>query len=275
MAFRLPKIGGFGAARVTWCNGNAAEDNRPMHIDIASLEQRGFNAWPARSTLLIDGWVCRLNGGFTKRANSVNAAVAGASLAGVRESAEALYRQHGLPCIFRLSPLASPEVDQALDQAGYTFFDPSRVARIALAPAAVPDAVEVMSTATDEWLDGFATANGVRPLDQATHHTMVRSIALPCGFATLRNQGQSVGFALAVVERGAVGFYDVVVAPAHRGQGHGSVLMSALMAWGKAQDASVGYLQVREQNHGARRLYARLGFEDVYRYHYRMPPAWA
>lgn len=240
--------------------------------DIASLEQRGFNAWPARSTVLIDGWVCRLNGGFTKRANSVNAAVPGATLETVRETAEALYRSHGLPCVFRLSPLVSADADEVLDLAGYTFFDPSRVARIGLASAAMPEAVEVVSTVTDEWLDGFAAANGVRPADQAIHHAMVRSIALPCGFATLRHQGQSIGFALAVVERGAVGFYDVVLASAHRGQGHGRLLMHALMAWGKGQGASIGYLQVREQNEGARRLYARLGFEDVYRYHYRMPP---
>lgn len=244
-------------------------------IDIASLEQRGFNAWPARSTLLVDGWVCRLNGGFTKRANSVNAAVPGATLETVRETAEALYRRNGLPCVFRLSPLVSADADQVLQRAGYTFFDPSWVARMALSAAAMPQAVEVTSNATDEWLDGFASANGVRPADQAIHHAMVRSIAWPCGFATLRHRGESIGFALAVLERGAVGFYDVVVAPTHRGQGHGRVLMRALTAWGKGQGAAVAYLQVREQNEGARRLYARLGFEDVYRYHYRMPPVTA
>lgn len=241
--------------------------------DITALEQRGFNAWPAHSTLLIGDWVCRLNGGFTKRANSVNAAVAGATVEQVRETAETLYRRHGLPCVFRLSPLVSAGADEVLDRAGYTFFDPSWLARMALASAAMPEAVEVVSTVTDEWLDGFAATNGVRPADQAIHHAMVRSIAWPCGFATLRHLGQPIGFALAVLERGAVGFYDVVVAPAHRGQGHGRLLMQALMAWGKRQGASIGYLQVREQNEGARRLYARLGFEDVYSYHYRVPPA--
>lgn len=244
-------------------------------IDTASLEQRGFNAWPARSTLLVEGWVCRLNGGFTKRANSVNAAVPGAVVEGVRKAAEALYRAHGLPCIFRVSPLAAPEADQVLDRAGYTFFDPSWVARVALASTTMPGAVDVASTPSEEWLDGFAAANGVRPADRAIHHSMVRSIALTCGFAILRHRGEAIGFALAVVERGAVGFYDVVVTPDHRGRGHGHVLMQALMAWGEGQGASVGYLQVREQNHGARRLYAGLGFEDLYRYHYRMPPVTA
>ncbi|MCZ2498443.1 GNAT family N-acetyltransferase [Xylophilus sp. Kf1] len=245
-----------------------------MHaFDITSLEQRGFSAWPARTTVPLDGWRCRFNDGFTKRANSVNPELPGAAVEGIRETAEALYRQQGLPCIFRLTPLAADGADRVLERAGYTRFDPSWVARIALVSAALPAAVEVSPQPTDAWLDGFADANGVRPADRAVHHRMLRSIARPCGFATLRHHDEAIGFALVVLERGAAGFYDVVVAPHRRGQGHGRSLMRGLQAWAKAQGASIGYLQVREQNTGARRLYAGLGFEDVYAYHYRMPPA--
>jgi ribosomal protein S18 acetylase RimI-like enzyme len=241
--------------------------------DILSLEERAFNAWPARRTVFFEGWVMRLSDGFTKRANSVNAGAPGLRFDGVREAAEALYRRHGLPCVFRLSPLAAPEVDAALDRAGYVTFDPSWVARVSLEGAAPSAAVSVGLQPTQDWLDGFALANGVRAESCAVHHAMVRSIAMPCGFATLQEEGRPIGFALAVLERGAVGFYDVVVAPASRGRGYGRVLMRALMQWGAEQGARMGYLQVRQENEAARRLYAGLGFEDVYRYHYRLPPA--
>ena len=109
--------------------------------------------------------------------------------------------------------------------------------------------------------------------DRPVHDAMLRSIAWPCGFATLRHDGEAIGFALAVLERGAVGLYDLVVAPAARARGHGRVLVQGLAAWGAAQGARFAYLQVREASHGAIRLYRSLGFEDAYRYHYRLPPS--
>lgn len=118
-------------------------------LSFPSLEERGFNAWPARRTVFVDGWLCRLNDGFTKRANSVNAWCPGADFGEVRQAAEALYRRHGLPCVFRLSPLAPAGADAALAQAGYRLFDPSRVMLRALHPLEMPAAVSV-ETEPDE-----------------------------------------------------------------------------------------------------------------------------
>jgi ribosomal protein S18 acetylase RimI-like enzyme len=240
---------------------------------IRALEECAFNAWPARQTVLSNGWIFRLSGGFTKRANSANAVEPGASFEGVREAAEALYKRHGLPTVFRMSPLASPEADQELADAGYTLFDPTQVTRASLAGAAAHPSVDIASAPSRDWLDGFATANGVDPRYREVHDAMVRTIAMNTAFATLREQGEAIGFGLAVLEREAVGFYDIVIDPARRGRGHGRTLMRALMHWGQEEGAASAYLQVREQNEAARRLYANLGFEDFYRYHYRLPKA--
>ncbi|WP_284415618.1 GNAT family N-acetyltransferase [Acidovorax sp. SUPP3334] len=240
---------------------------------VRALEERAFNAWPARQTVLHQGWVFRLAGGFTKRANSVNALEACAPFTGVREAAEALYARHDLRPVFRISPLAGADAEAALAEAGYTVFEPTWVMQAALpSKGALPQpCVDLATTPSAEWLDGFAAANGVAAANHAIHHAMVQSIALPCAFATLHQGGQAVGFGLAVRERGAVGLFDIVVAPAHRGRGHGRALVRGLMEWGRAGGAETAYLQVREGNAVARGLYAALGFTDAYRYHYRVP----
>jgi len=252
---------------------------------IRLLEERAFNAWPARQTVFHQGWVFRLAGGFTKRANSVNALEAGAPFTGVREAAEALYARHRLRSVFRISPLAGADAEPALAAAGYTVFEPTWVMQAPLqAPVQPPvqsflssgrtpsqACVDLAEAPSAEWLDGFAEANGVAAVNHAIHHAMVQSIALPCAFATLRQGEHAVGFGLAVRERGAVGLFDIVVAPGHRGQGHGRALVQALMQWGRDGGAETAYLQVREENAVARGLYAALGFTDAYRYHYRVP----
>ncbi|MDB5828760.1 MAG: GCN5-like N-acetyltransferase [Variovorax sp.] len=238
---------------------------------VRAFEERSFNAWPACQTVLFNGWLFRMAGGYTKRANSVNAAEPGASFEGVRRAAETLYARHGLPAVFRLSPLAPPEADRELAACGYALFDPTQVARASLAAAAEHPSISVSSTPSPEWLDGFAAANGVASLHRALHHAMVRSIALPSAFATMHAHGEAVGFGLAVLERGAVGFYDIVVNPDQRRRGYGRALTCALMHWGRTEGAASAYLQVREENEAARRLYADLGFKDFYRYHYRVP----
>ena len=241
--------------------------------DIRTLEERAFNAWPAHQTVFHQGWVFRLSGGFTKRANSVNALEPGAPFGGVREAATALYARYGLPAVFRLSPLAPPEADQALADAGYAHFDPSLVLHRPLANVARPDAnAVVMPMPSTTWLDGFADANGVAPHHRALHHAMVQSIAQPTAFAVLQDQGHAVGFGLAVLERGAVGLFDIAVAPGHRGSGRGRALVGALLHWGAQAGASSAYLQVRAQNTPALRLYESLGFRVAYHYHYRVPP---
>jgi ribosomal protein S18 acetylase RimI-like enzyme len=248
---------------------------------VHAIEHRCFNAWPARQAITHGGWLLRLSGGFTKRANSINAAVPGAAFEGVREAAEAVYAQHGLPAIFRLSPLAPAAADAELAAAGYTAFDPSLVlwkpelpvAGAAPAAPAQDITVDIAAAPTAAWLEGFAAANGVAPRHHALHHAMVSAIAPAAAFATVREQGLAIGFGLAVAEGGAVGFYDIVIAPERRGRGHGRTLMEALMQWGRTAGAHQAYLQVRAENPAALRLYAELGFRELYRYHYRMPPA--
>lgn len=241
--------------------------------EVRAFEERGFNAWPTRRSVLADGWLYRLGDGYTNRANSVNAYLPNAPFDGVRELAEALFPQNGLAPVFRMTPLASIEADRALADAGYTLFSPTVLLTAPIASPPRSGDIGLTGHPTDAWIRGIAEMLGLSDRDEAAHGAIVSAIVLPTAFATILHDGAAAGYGLAVYERGAVGLFDLVVAEAYRGQGLGRSMIEALMAWGQANGARQAYLQVAEANVGALRLYDRLGFRQSYRYHYRLPPS--
>jgi len=65
--------------------------------------------------------------------------------------------------------------------------------------------------------------------------------------------------------------FDIVTAPEHRNRGYGTRLISSMLAWARENGAAHAYLGVVESNAPARRLYAKFGYEEAYRYWYRIP----
>jgi N-acetylglutamate synthase len=57
---------------------------------------------------------------------------------------------------------------------------------------------------------------------------------------------------------------------AHRRRGYGHALVRGMLGWAAERGARHAYLQVVAANTPARRLYAGLGFREVYRYWYRI-----
>ena len=239
--------------------------------EIRSIEERALNAWPARHSLLCGGWVLRLSGGYTKRANSANALAPVMPFADLLAVAEDLYGRHQLTPIFRLTPLAGTEPDTALDHAGYRFVDRTLVMTASIGAGVLEhDGVTIRSSPDTQWLDGFASANGTAAVLRPIHDAMVWSIAMPTAFATVMQDGAAVGFGLAVIERGMVGLFDIVVAQAYRRCGAGRRTAGALLHWARSLGAERAYLQVVASNHAAIELYQRFGFSERYEYYYRV-----
>jgi len=240
--------------------------------DVLAIEERALNAWPALQTIMVGGWALRMSGGFTKRANSVNALNPRGTFDEVRIAAETLFSSNGLPTIFRISPLAPPEADIALDACGYSHFDPSLFMTVPLEGILCASNAEIDLVPSVEWLDGFASANSVAGSMRQSHDAIVRAIALPAAFVTVRDRERPVGFGLGVLESGFVGLFDIVVVPEARGRGIGRELTKAIMCWARNEGAEYAYLNVRSANKVALNLYASLGFNEAYAYHYRIPP---
>jgi len=241
--------------------------------DIRALEGRAFRAWPALEADTTAGWVRRLSGGYTKRANSINALERGVEFnRALKTVLESPYRTRGLPPIWRLTPLAPPEVDGALAEAGYRRIDESLVQRRPLDGRFAGDPeVRIDPVPSAAWLAGFAELSPVAPAHRQTMALMLRAIAAPVGFARVEDGRGPIAFALGVVDGDHVGLFDVLVAPRARRRGLARRLTESVCAWGRSQGAAFAYLQVVATNQAALPLYAALGFETVYSYGYRMP----
>ena len=71
--------------------------------EIRDLELRAFQAWPALESQSHSGWIRRFAGGYTKRANSINAIEVEARFSpAVMAELERPYRERGHPPIWRL-----------------------------------------------------------------------------------------------------------------------------------------------------------------------------
>lgn len=242
-------------------------------MDIRGLEERALNAWPALTTMLMDGWVLRLSQGYTKRANSLNAVVPAIGIDDALALAAPVFRAADIRPVVRLSPLAPAGTDAALAARGYVFGDGTDVMTAPMAAATGDPDVVIARALTEGWAAGFAGANAVAERHRHTHDRMLAGLRLPAAFAMLASGGQPIAYGLAVVERGMVGLFDIVTLPVARRRGAGRRLVRALMAWGRDMGANHAYLQVVAVNAPAIALYDGLGFRPAYSYHYRMAPA--
>jgi ribosomal protein S18 acetylase RimI-like enzyme len=241
---------------------------------IKTLERASLEAWPALKSEMYDGWVLRFSNGYTKRANSVNV-LKGSSqnLSEKVEYCESVYRFNNLPPIFRITPLAPPELDGILAKVGYKLIHPTWVMTKAIHSQNLVEDWKLLISELgfDEWLAFFSRLSQVPIEREALHTKILSSINAPRLFASLKTGKNGVACGLGVLGGTNFGLYDVVVHPSFRRQGHGQKLIVGMLNWARCNNASIAYLQVMDENLPARKLYRKLGFHDQYRYWYRIP----
>jgi GNAT superfamily N-acetyltransferase len=241
------------------------------------VERASLHSWPALSQLDYDGWVLRFAGGYTKRANSVTSL--GRSSIPLPEKiarCEREYSARGLPCVFRLTPMAHPaSLDQALARRGYAAIDRTLVLACRVPPPSPQGrAASALRIATiEQWLEAFSELRGLEDHWTSLQREIVERIETPlCPLLARNPDGSPVGYALGVAHGTLVGVFGLYVAPAVRRQGVGRHLLERLLAWSAARRCRTAYLQVMEENADARRLYERFGFRMAYPYWYRTAP---
>lgn len=83
------------------------------------------------------------------------------------------------------------------------------------------------------------------------------------GTEQIQRRGTPVGFLVALHVGQEWELENVVVAPEFRGQGIGAQLIEALLARVRATNSSAVFLEVRESNAAARKLYKNAGFQET------------
>lgn len=242
-------------------------------VDAAfACETRIMNAWPAIDTRPLDGWLMRSANGYSKRANSVTAITAGAKLSEDQITRIISYYQGlGLPAVVRLSPLSHPSVDAMLAARGFSSFELTLGLVAPIDARITPDArVNFASKAERDWLVANATSYGSDKANYDHLEAIVSRILQPAAFASLTMDGKACAWGIGVAERGYLCLQDIVVAPQARGAGLGRTLVRSLMHWGLSNGAKTAFLQVRDTNDVAIRLYRSLGFQEAYRYTHRI-----
>ena len=121
------------------------------------IEDACLTGWPALRHVFYDGWLLRFSGGHTRRANSVTTLRPSTdNLAARIRFCESVYRQQSLPALFRVSRFAEPDLDLALDSAGYRpAEDATRVIHMdtaALQAAQAAADVVIESAPSEAWL---------------------------------------------------------------------------------------------------------------------------
>jgi GNAT superfamily N-acetyltransferase len=233
---------------------------------VRRLEELAFAGWPALETHDRAGWRLRFSGGYTKRANSINALGLDAQTdPETVNGLEAAYRQRGQPPVWRLSPLAPAGIADVLAVRGYRTIERSLVQVCPLGPTFAPaPEVQIHAQPIEPWVQAFAAHSPVRPEHRPTMRRMLTAIAAPVGFAFVEEAGQPMAMAIGAVNGDHMGLFDVLVMPQARRRGLARKVTESLYAWAWNHDARFAYLQVVASNEAAMPLYAAQGFRTVY-----------
>jgi len=246
-----------------------------MDTRIVTLEDLSFRAWPALETRSYDGWILRFADGYTRRSNSVNPIYypGDAPLAEKLHFCATMYRERGLPVVYKMTPAAvPPELDDALAEAGYERQSGAlmQAADLTALTVGLHPNVTIAAQPTDAWITDFVRLNEVDDTHIPAMRKLLSTIRPAQAFMSLKREHETLAVGLAVCEDGHLGLFDIVTARQYRRQGNGRALVESLLAWGKSNGAEAAYLQVKPENEPALGLYRKFGFETVYEYWYRV-----
>ncbi|MCL2773265.1 MAG: GNAT family N-acetyltransferase [Oscillospiraceae bacterium] len=243
-----------------------------MNETILMYEELSFNAHPALQTQFYDGWILRFANGYTNRANSVNPLYL--SVLGLQTKiaeCEKRYFSQGLPVVYKLTDGTDPDIDSLLEQKGYTKVAPTYVMEMDLQDKefSAGDCI-LTSCADDEWLNAyFSFGKYSDSVKMATAKQILENVKCVIICGRIVKDGLSVACGSAVIERGYMGLFNIVVDEPQRGKRYGTEICESLLFAAKRLGARTAYLQVVQDNWKAINLYIKLGYKTAYSYWYR------
>ena len=244
---------------------------------VRRLEAVSFRSWPASSVEYDGTWALRLTAGHpSKRINSVNPLDRADHSDLERRISRAARRFHsfGRPLVFRQSPLAPPELDNILDARGWRRFDETIVMTRDLTNADLSGTLDqVPLKDVGRWIDQCIVMESFDGEVKPGLSEIIGNVQGEVGlFLSEDTSGNPLAAAMAVRFGDLIGLFEIVSNPNMRRQGFARRIMHTAMLWGLENGAKRAWLQVVAANEPAVELYQSEGFQQAYRYAYRIAP---
>lgn len=240
----------------------------------AELAQAAARAWRPVESERLGEWELRAAAGFTRRANSVlPLGDPGMPLDEALAAVRRWYGERGLPAYVQTATGGEGTQEllcAELERRGWVREVTAELWTGALAPVAdrAEGAGVVLSRQADEaWLARYQR-KGVSEVA-----LKVLGSGPSVWFATVPGDGAPAAIGRCVVDGRWASFAAVEVDPAMRRRGLATTVLAALARRALDEGASAAWLQVEEDNAGARALYAGMGFAAHHAYHHYRDPA--
>jgi ribosomal protein S18 acetylase RimI-like enzyme len=255
-------------------------DPRPAAALLDDLADRG---WPAAVRERRRGWILRAADGVTRRANSALPVGPVDDPDAALDAVEDFARRHGIDACVQVSPASEPaDLPARLAARGYVaeartlvqVADAGAVAgRLAAAAPADPALEVTLADAPDDaWLDAWWSVDGRAGSAELAVARRILERG-PAVYAAVRDGDRVLATARLALVDGWGGLFAVATRPEARRRGLSRAAMAAAVDAGSERGITALWLQVVEENAGARALYAGLGFRDASRYEYWTRPA--
>ncbi|MFJ9741603.1 GNAT family N-acetyltransferase [Streptomyces sp. NPDC101166] len=239
------------------------------------LARTASRAWRPLESEPLGGWELRAAAGFTRRANSVlPLGDPGRPLDEALDAVRHWYGVRGLPAYVQTATGAEGTQEllcAELERRGWVREVSAELWIGALAPVADradAEGVVLAREADEAWLARYQR-KGVSEVA-----LKVLGAGPSVWFASLPGEaGVPAAVGRLVVDGRWAGFAAVEVDPTRRRQGLATRVMAALAGRALEEGASAAWLQVEDDNAGARSLYAGLGFGAHHAYHHYRQPA--
>lgn len=238
--------------------------------EAARLFALSARLWPAAETEALGPWLLRSDSSTTKRANALG--VFGAPdrpLDQAMAEARAWYEARGRRPLAQIR-LEDRAVRDWLAARGSAPFDETHALVLPLPAGGAPEDLRV--AAAPEPPEVWARIESHGPEDFPARLAVMRRPELR-RFVTLYEGEAALGAAYVAAAEDLALIAAVSVRPEAQGRGLGRALMGAALAQAADLGAELAAVQVEAANAPARRLYARLGFQEAFRYAYARIPA--
>lgn len=177
----------------------------------------------------------------------------------------------GRKAVFRLSPLAPAALARHLGRSGWSAGKETLVMRADL-HAMDLDSVMAQIPMRDaaRFLDAATRVRDHAPPIMKGLEKVLSAIRPETGLFLLEDEGRPLSSLICVRDGSFAGLLEVATHVSARGRGYARRMVLAALKWARLRGASVAWLQVEAANGAALALYEALGFDEAYRYHYRM-----